>query len=49
MAKRVSDAVTPVTCRLNAESPLWMDQLCLFVERTPGAPFLRLIDLKLQP
>ena len=49
MAQRVSDAVTPVTARLNAEAPLWLDQLCLFVERTPGAPFLRLIDLKLQP
>jgi len=49
MAQRVSDAVAPLTSRLNAEAPLWLDQLCLFVERTPGAPFRRLIDLKLQP
>lgn len=49
MAQRVSDVVTPITLRLNAEDPLRLDQLCLFVERTPGAPFQRLLDLKLQP
>jgi hypothetical protein len=49
MAQRVWDAVTPLLSRLNAEAPLWLDQLCLFVERTPGAPFHRLVDVKLQP
>ena len=48
MARRVSDAVTPQIARLNAEAPLWLDQLCLFVQRAPGAPFQRLIDVRLQ-
>lgn len=49
MAERVFNVLAPMTTRLNAEAPLWLDQICLFVERTPGAPFQRLLDLKLQP
>lgn len=42
-------AVTPEIDRLNAAAPLSLDRLCLFVERKPGDPFLRLMDLKLHP
>jgi putative phosphonate metabolism protein len=47
-AQRVTQAVSPVVTRLNEEAPLWLDRLCLYVERTPGAPFHRIVDLKLQ-
>lgn len=33
---------------LNATAPLTLDRLCLFVEREPGANFLRLLDIGLQ-
>jgi putative phosphonate metabolism protein len=46
-AQRVTQAVSPVVTRLNEEAPLWLDRLCLYVERSPGAPFDRIIDLKL--
>lgn len=46
-AQSVIDAVAPQVARLNASAPLLLDRLCLFVERAPGDPFLRLIDLKL--
>lgn len=49
LARRVLEAVTPQLAQLNAEAPLWLDQICLFVERAPGTPFHRLIDVKLQP
>ena len=49
LAQRVTDAVAPQLDRLNADAPLWLDRLCLFVERAPTAPFHRLIDLRLQP
>ena len=49
LTQRVTDAVAPQLARLNADAPLWLDRLCLFVERVPGAPFHRLIDLRLQP
>ena len=49
LAQRVSEAVAPQIDQLNANAPLWLDRLCLFVERTPGAPFHRIIDLRLQP
>ena len=47
VAKRVERAVASDTARLNAEAPLWLDRLCLFVEPTPNAPFHRIIDLTL--
>lgn len=46
-AQTVIHAVAPQVARLNAGTPLSLDRLCLFVERAPGDPFLRLIDLKL--
>ena len=49
LAQCVTDAVAPRLDPLNADAPLWLDRLCLFVERAPGAPFHRLIDLRLQP
>jgi hypothetical protein len=49
MAQRVSDAVAPLVALLNAQAPLWLDQLCLFVAPTAGAPFTRRIDFKLPP
>lgn len=47
-AQGVMRAVAPEITRLNAAAPLSLDRLCLFVERAPGDPFLRLIDLKLR-
>lgn len=47
VAQAVIRAVTPEIERLNTAAPLSLDRLCLFVEKTPGDPFLRLIDLKL--
>ena len=49
MAQRIAEMVAPQLARLNADAPLWLDRLCLFVERAPGAPFHRTIDLRLQP
>jgi len=49
LAQRITDMVAPQLARLNAAAPLWLDRLCLFVERAPGAPFHRTIDLRLQP
>lgn len=46
-AQSVIQAVAPQVARLNASAPLSLDRLCLFIERGPGEPFLRLIDLKL--
>lgn len=47
LAERVMQAVAPDIARLNVLAPLWLDRLCLFVERSPAAPFHRVIDLKL--
>ena len=47
VAQQVMRAVAPKIAQLNANTPLWLDRLCLFVERQPGAPFHRIIDLKL--
>lgn len=49
VAQRVVDTVAAKISRLNADIPLSLDRLCLFVERTPGASFQRIIDLKLRP
>lgn len=48
LAQSVTGAATPEVVRLNADAPLSLDRLCLFVERTPGAPFQRLMDLKVR-
>ena len=48
VAQHVRNALAPALARLNAQAPLWLDRLCLFVEKTPGAAFHRVIDLKLQ-
>lgn len=47
-AKRVNEAAATEIVRLNATSPLTLERLCIFVERTPGAPFLRIADVALQ-
>lgn len=46
-AQRISQAAGPAIARLNREAPLSLDRLCLFVERSPGAPFQRVIDVRL--
>ncbi len=45
--ERVSGALASDVARLNREAPLSLDRLCLFVEQTRGAPFQRVIDLRL--
>lgn len=47
MAQRVLHAVDSDVARLNDEAPLLLDRLCLFVERSPGAAFQRIIDVRL--
>ena len=47
LAKRVIHTVAPRIARLNAEAPLTLDRLCLFVENAPGAPFQRIHDVLL--
>ena len=49
VVQRVAEMVAPQLARLNADVPLWLDRLCLFIERTPGGQFHRTIDLRLQP
>jgi putative phosphonate metabolism protein len=46
-AQQVSRAVAADIARLNNEAPLSLDRLCLFVEQSPGAPFQRVIDVRL--
>ncbi|MFI5444189.1 DUF1045 domain-containing protein [Polaromonas sp. UC242_47] len=48
VAQGVTQAVSAHIDRLNTEAPLLLDRLCLFVERNPGTPFQRIIDLRLQ-
>ena len=48
MASQVIDAVTDQVNQLNTSEPLCIDRLCLFVERGPGAPFHRILDLRLR-
>ncbi len=48
MADQVIEAVTDQVSELNALEPLSLDRLCLFVERAPGAPFDRILDLRLR-
>jgi putative phosphonate metabolism protein len=47
LAQLVSRAAGPAVARLNTEAPLSLDRLCLFAERSPGAPFQRVIDVRL--
>jgi putative phosphonate metabolism protein len=47
-AQRVTQALAAEPARLNALSPLSLDRLCLFIEQSPGAPFQRVIDLRLR-
>lgn len=49
LAQRVLEAVTPLVTRLNQQSPLTLDRLCLFVEKSPGTPFVRTLDVRLRP
>lgn len=49
VAQRVLHAVDADLVRLNNEAPLQLDRLCLFVERSPGAAFQRIIDVRLHP
>lgn len=48
VAQRVIDTLASTVARLNRQAPLSLDRLCLFVERTPGAPFQRVIDVRLR-
>lgn len=47
LAQQVSRAVAADVHRLNSQAPLVLDRLCLFVERSPGAPFQRVMDVRL--
>lgn len=47
-AQRVMAAVGPEADRLNRDAPLVLDRLCLFVEKSPGTPLLRVIDMRLR-
>lgn len=47
MAQAVTQAVAADVAHLNANVPLSLDRLCLFVERRTGEPFQRVIDLRL--
>lgn len=49
IAGLVIDAVSAEVDALNQLVPLQLDRLCLFVERSPGATFHRLLDLRLHP
>lgn len=44
----VAQIARPVA-RLNADEPLVLDRLCVFVQPAPGAEFLRIADLAMQP
>lgn len=46
-AQRVCKALAGEPARLNAQAPLSLDRLCLFVEHGPGSAFQRVIDLRL--
>lgn len=48
LGQRVLEAVTPTITRLNQQSPLTLDRLCLFVETSPGTPFVRTLDVRLR-
>ena len=48
LAERVCAALDAKIAALNVAQPLVLDRLCLFVEKNPGAPMQRIIDLKLQ-
>ncbi len=48
LAERVSRALSAGVARLNGEAPVVLDRLCLFIERSPGAPFQRTIDVRLR-
>ncbi|MES2686679.1 MAG: DUF1045 domain-containing protein [Pseudomonadota bacterium] len=47
MTQRVTQALAAEPARLNALAPLSLDRLCLFIEQDPGAPFQRVIDIRL--
>lgn len=47
MAQQVIEAVIQPLAQLNAQTPLVLDRLCLFVEPAPGQAFTRLADLVL--
>ncbi|MEO5660366.1 MAG: DUF1045 domain-containing protein [Polaromonas sp.] len=47
VAAQVRGTLAGETARLNHQAPLVLDRLCLFVERSPGAPFQRVIDVRL--
>ena len=47
-AQRVRLAAAANLAALNTLAPLALDRLCLFVEQSPGAPFQRVIDLRLR-
>ena len=49
LAQRVMQAVTPAINHLNQHSPLTLDRLCLFVQKNPETPFVRTLDVRLQP
>ena len=46
-ATQVTEAVSAQVARLNTQTPLSLDRLCIFEEPAPGQPFRRLHDLVL--
>jgi hypothetical protein len=46
-AAQVTEAVSAQVARLNTQTPLSLDRLCIFEEPAPGQPFRRLHDLVL--
>lgn len=47
LARQVCQTVAADVDRLNTQAPLVLDRLCLFVERSPGTPFQRVMDVRL--
>ncbi|MDP3249615.1 MAG: DUF1045 domain-containing protein, partial [Polaromonas sp.] len=47
LAQQVSQSVAADVDHLNTQAPLVLDRLCLFGERSPGAPFQRVMDVRL--
>ena len=49
LVQHITETVTPQLAQLNADAPLWLNRLCLFVERAPGEMFRRINEVELRP